>query len=300
MKENYEDLMLSLTKEAEEKEKKEKNITINKIHNEQNKGDDFYGENFTFTEARVKFSQAVLNTFVPNGKTMQIRINTKLYIDKVSEKYIVRIPAGTDKWIIFRNKKPYFSIIMEEKNEYIYEIGEDDLIKININENVSTAISGTLRENKDKDFNVKFSLDYKNSLEFLKDLLSPGTSKRNNIIESFNNSSTIFEEYVLKIANELNIRLHKCKINGKSGMIGDFENIDMKVLTARQEVCIYKDKQKICEIYPCSHQRRLCVNDKLIYKNLEFTPHFHKDETIPYYYSANPNDDDLFEYIRNI
>lgn len=300
MKDNFEELMLSLTQEAQKKEKEKKATKITQIHEEQNKSEDVYSGGSTFVHERVNFSTAVLKTFVPNGKSMQFMNNGKLYVDKVGEKYIVRIPSGTDRWIVFRDRKPYFKVAMKEQNYYVFEISSDNLSKTNINEIVNNAISDTLRNNKDTDFDVKFSLNYKNALEFMKDLLSPGNGKRNSLIEDFNNPSTDFEDYTIKIANELNISLHKCRINGKNGMIGRINGIDIKVLPDRQEICIYKDKIKLCEIYPCSSQRRVCVNDKPENLSFGFTPHFHKGESEPYYYSMNPNDNDLFNYIKTL
>lgn len=300
MKENYEELMLSLTLEAQKKENEKKAIRITQIHEEQDKSEDVYCDGATFIQERAIFSTIVLTTFVPNGKSLQFMNNGKLYVDKVGKEYIVRIPSGTDRWIIFRDGKPYLEITMKEQNNYVFEISSTNLSKINVNDIVYDAISDTLGKNRDKDFNMKFSLNYKNALEFMKDSLSPGNGKRNNIVESFNNPSTKFEDYTVKIANELNIRLHKCRINGKSGMIGRTNGIDIKAMPDRQEICLYKSNSKLCEIYPCSNERRVCVSDKPTNLSLDFTPHYRKGEDEPYYYSMNPNDDELISYLKSI
>lgn len=303
MRQDYEELMLSLTKEAQKKEKIKKAGEIEKIHEEQmndKASDVFDSENSTYTEERTKIGSTIVNNFVSKGKVRQFQINGKWYIDNVSDRYIVRIPLGVDRWLIFKDKKPFIKVVMEAQNNYIYEIGSSNLSKINIDDDVKNSIKKSLRKNKDEDFDVKFSLNYRDSLEFLKDLLSLGSNKRNNLMDEFNNPSTPFEKYLLDIANELNINLYSSRINGKQGMIGTTSNIEIKAVIAKQVVCIYRHKKKLCEIYPCSDQRRICVNEKPADINIKFIPHFHENDNEPYYYSANPNDVELFDYIKLI
>lgn len=173
-----EDLMMSLAKEAQDKDNKKLKNTISEVRKMSETEDD-----------DIDIKDYLYNLFTPKGKTYDIKIKKIWYTDKVDGQYIIRNKNGTSSWAVYKYREIIFKIKMIEINDYLFLVTENILNSINVDKELEEAIKENIRPTNGGLFDYKFNLNYENSKEMLTELVHTANGKRNNILESMTTNS---------------------------------------------------------------------------------------------------------------